>query len=335
MAIDYKSSGVDIEKGEELVGWLQDEGLTPAPHQDRVVDGIGGFASIFSMNFPELKDPCLVSATDGVGTKLMLAIQMDDYSGIGQDLVAMCANDLICTGAQPLFFLDYFATSKLDMKQAQEFLKGVREACHQAQMALIGGETAEMPGLYKPKEFDCAGFAVGVVDRSQILGPKNVKVGDQVIGVSSSGFHSNGFSLLRKLYSTDQDLKDHGRALLKPTALYINLAMSLLKSTPISALAHITGGGIHNISRVLPENLGFHLKPWKFNDLTQETMKRAEISHQEMLKTFNCGVGLAIIAPKEHSQAIHQEIENSGFESFDLGVIEEMSESIEIPAEWP
>lgn len=320
MAIDYKKAGVDIEKGDAFVDWLQEDG-TPPPHQDKVLDGIGGFASIFRFNFPEMKDPCLVSATDGIGTKLKLAIDLEKYDTLGQDLVAMCANDLICTGAQPLFFLDYFATSHLDLEQAKPFLASVRRACHESQMALIGGETAEMPGLYQPKDFDCAGFAVGVVDREKILGAPKVKEGMVAIGVNSSGFHSNGFSLVRKLYESAGDMKAWGEKLLTPTALYVNLAMDALKTQDVAALAHITGGGIHNVGRVLPEGLGLDLQMWEWPEIFKETQKRAEISNEEMLKTFNCGVGLVFIVTENEKNSLNEKIHKHGFHSFELGSI--------------
>ncbi len=331
--MDYKSAGVDIEKGEALVDWLkEDQG--PKPHADKIIGGIGGFASIFKMDFPNIKEPCLVSATDGIGTKLKLAIDLQKYDTLGQDLVAMCANDLICTGAQPLFFLDYFATSKLDMEQAQPFLAGVKKACHQSQMALIGGETAEMPGLYQPKDFDCAGFAVGVVDRSKILKAENVKVGHRALGLASSGFHSNGFSLVRKLYSTPEDLKKFGETLLTPTALYVDVAMEFFENYQVSAMAHITGGGIHNVSRVLPDNVGLQLKAWEFPEIFKETQRRAEVSTQEMLKTFNCGVGLVVVLPEADFTGAEKIAQSKGFSTFDLGEIIVCDKKLVFPESW-
>lgn len=327
MAIDYKTAGVDIEKGDQFVDWLQSEAGNE-PHKDKVVDGIGGFASIFRFDYPQMEEPCLVSATDGIGTKLKLAIDLEKYDTLGQDLVAMCANDLICTGAQPLFFLDYFATSHLDLTQAKPFLNGVRKACHESQMVLIGGETAEMPGLYQPKDFDCAGFAVGVVDKKQILGATKVKTGMVAIGVSSSGFHSNGFSLLRKLYNQPSDLKAWGEKLLTPTALYVKLALELLKKHNIAAFAHITGGGVHNIGRVLPEGTGLELQAWEWPEIFKETQKRAEISDKEMMKTFNCGVGLCVIVPESDVSSIQSIIEQHQFKSYNLGKIVNSTEKI-------
>ena len=298
---------------------------------DRFWAGIGGFASVFHLNKPEIKDPCLVSAADGVGTKLKLAIQLGQCSGLGQDLVAMCANDLICTGASPLFFLDYFSTSSLDLNLTKTFLKGVKKACHQSQMVLIGGETAEMPGLYQKGDFDCAGFAVGVVDRQKILGAHRVKKGMLAIGVSSSGFHSNGFSLLRKLYSSPEDLKEYGKELLTPTALYVNLVLEILEHCELAALAHITGGGIRNVARVLPGGLGLKLELWKFPGIFDETQTRAGISSQKMLETFNCGVGLVIILSPDQVPEALSRIKNHGFQSYSLGVIEASEEPICLP----
>ncbi len=331
--MDYKSAGVDIEKGEALVDWLKDD-EGPKPHADKVIGGIGGFASIFKMDFPDIKEPCLVSATDGIGTKLKLAIDLEKYDTLGQDLVAMCANDLICTGARPLFFLDYFATSKLDLQQAQPFLAGVRNACTESQMVLIGGETAEMPGLYQPKDFDCAGFAVGVVDRSKILKSENVKPGHRALGVASTGFHSNGFSLVRKLFSSPEDIQIYGEKLLTPTALYVNLALQLFDQCSVSAMAHITGGGIHNVSRVLPQGVGLKLKAWEFPELFLEAQNRGQLSTSELLKTFNCGVGLVVIVPDSDYSKTEQIISQAGFRAYDLGVIEGGPEPLIFPESW-
>lgn len=334
MAIDYKSAGVDIDKGDAFVDWLQED-KSQSPHADKILGGIGGFASIFRFDFPQMKDPCLVSSTDGIGTKLKLGIELESYETLGQDLVAMCANDLICTGAQPLFFLDYFATSKLDLAQAKPFLAGVRRACHESQMALIGGETAEMPGLYQPRDFDCAGFSVGVVDRPKILGKERVREGMVAIGVSSTGFHSNGFSLVRQLFNGEADLKRWGEKLLAPTALYIDLVMKSLKENlPIAAIAHITGGGVHNIPRVLPDDLSLQMQAWEWPELFVEAQKRAEISYQEMLKTFNCGIGLVIIIEKSGSDALKKNIADGGFKAVDLGSIVKAEGGVLFPPQW-
>ncbi len=333
--MDYKEAGVDIEKGDNFVDWLKDSNEA-SYHADKIMDGIGGFASIFKFQYPDMEEPCLVSATDGIGTKLKLAIALEKYDTLGQDLVAMCANDLICTGAQPLFFLDYFATSSLDLHQAKEFLKGLRKACFESQMALMGGETAEMPGIYQPKDFDCAGFAVGVVDKKKILGKERIKAGQKLIGVSSSGFHSNGFSLIRKLFESAEDLKEYGQKLLTPTALYVELVMNLTKieGAPLQALAHITGGGIHNISRIMPEGCGAQIKPWTIPDLFIEAQKRGNLSQAELLKTFNCGLGLALVVDEKSYESVTQEILKLGFQSIDLGEIVPSSEPLILPDSW-
>ena len=328
MAIDYKSSGVDIEKGDELVDWLKSDSRA-RPHEDKIIDGIGGFASIFQLNFPEYKEPCLVSATDGIGTKLKLAIEMESYETLGQDLVAMCVNDLICTGAKPLFFLDYFATSKLELDQAQPFLKGLRKACDDVSMTLIGGETAEMPGLYQPRDFDCAGFAIGLVDKAKILGPHKVKEGMVALGVSSSGFHSNGYSLVRKLFS--EDIKEWGARLLEPTKLYVPLVQSLLKDFDLAAVAHITGGGLNNVGRVLPDGLQLKLQTWALPDLFKEAQKRSGMSDHQMLETFNCGVGLVLFVEAGQAEAVIQSIEEQRHDVYELGRVETGSEKIIFP----
>lgn len=334
--MDYKSAGVDIEKGEALVDWLKKPSQTPAPHAGAVIDGIGGFASVFQPNLQGMSEPCFVSATDGVGTKLKLAIAMGQYEGLGQDLVAMCANDLICTGAQPLFFLDYFATSELELSQAQTFLHGVREACHQAQMVLIGGETAEMPGLYQKGDFDCAGFAVGVVDKAKILGPHKVEAGMQALGVASQGFHSNGFSLLRKLFSSPEDLKTWGAELLTPTQLYVKLSHDLLAQFPegVKAMAHITGGGVDNIPRALPKGLGLRMQVWTWPEVFHEAARRSELSPREMLRTFNCGVGLVLIVEAKLCEKIKDVIQSQQMQVYDLGAIVSSEESLIWPEEW-
>lgn len=293
MAIDYKQAGVDIAVGDQLVDWLKRQPTEGTPHQERLVSGIGGFAALFDARFPSYQHPLLVTSTDGVGTKLKLAIEFQKYQEVAQDLVAMSVNDLICCGAQPLFFLDYYATGKLELTAAKSFLQGVRQACNESGCLLIGGETAEMPGMYTGKDFDCAGFAVGVVDKAQVLGSHRVEVGQKIVGVASSGFHSNGYSLVRKLFAND--LAQYIDELLQPTVLYAKLAQDLVKAEVVSAIAHITGGGMDNLTRVLPDQTQAHLNPWTFSPLFAEAQKRSQLDTLQMLKTFNCGVGLAVI----------------------------------------
>lgn len=319
MSIDYKSAGVDVEAGDRLVDWLQASGPGSSPHADKVLSGIGGFAAVFRMQFPEIKKPCLVSATDGVGTKIKLAAQFGTYAGVGQDLVAMCVNDLVCCGARPLFFLDYYATGKLDVEAAKEFISGVRNACHQSGCALIGGETAEMPGVYHGNDFDAAGFAVGIVDEDEMLGPHRVKVGDRVIGVSSSGFHSNGFSLLRKVFETD--LEKWRETLMVPTHLYANLVLGLAREGKLNAVANITGGGMENLPRVMPKGTRLPLLDWAWPDAFLEVQDRSGLSRIEMLKTLNCGVGMAFFVAAEHVGHVEGTIRSQGFTPISLGTI--------------
>lgn len=320
MPINYKDAGVDVDAGDSLVDWLTSSAPKNGPHQDKIISGIGGFASLFRADFKKMTDPCLVSGTDGVGTKLKLAFQLKKYDTVGQDLVAMCVNDLLTTGAEPLFFLDYFATGKLELSQAKDFLHGLRNACVEAGVALIGGETAEMPGFYPPGEFDCAGFAVGVVDKPLAKGAHLVREGDVAIGVASTGFHSNGYSLVRRLF--DKDLSHYGSQLLTPTALYTRLVKDVMRCADVHAMAHITGSGFLNLPRVLPAGYGVKLKRWDWPDLFKEAQKRAQISEVEMLRTFNCGIGWVFIAPAESSQRIIEACKNLGYASYDLGVVE-------------
>ncbi|MCB0343147.1 MAG: phosphoribosylformylglycinamidine cyclo-ligase [Pseudobdellovibrionaceae bacterium] len=320
MALDYKKAGVDIAAGEALVDWLKSESQGSQPHQERLVSGIGGFAALFRAQFPEMKKPCLVSATDGVGTKLKLAVEFDRYEGIGQDLVAMCVNDLICCGARPLFFLDYYAVGQLDLNRAKVFLSGLRNACVESDCALIGGETAEMPGVYQGKDFDCAGFAVGVVDEDKVLGAHRVQEGDVLVGVPSSGFHSNGYSLLRQVFVEDRS--EWVDELLKPTALYVKALHEVLSvSDQVHAVAHITGGGMDNLLRVLPDGFSAILRPWDIPKPFKVVQERAQLSQEQLLKTFNCGVGMILVVSPSQASAIHQSLRRSGFSSFDLGEV--------------
>lgn len=323
--IDYKSSGVDVEAGDALVDWLKESGAkTRSPHADRLVSGIGGFAALFRVGFPEMKKPCLVSSTDGVGTKIKLAAQFKMYEGVGQDLVAMCVNDLVCAGAQPLFFLDYYATGRLDLEAAKSFLTGVRHACHESGAALIGGETAEMPGVYHGDDFDAAGFAVGIVDEDKALGAHRVSIGDRVIGVSSSGFHSNGYSLLRKVFESEITAGDEEwkAKLMTPTHLYASLILELAKANQVQAVANITGGGMENIPRVMPKGTVLPLVDWAWPDEFITVQDRAGLSRDEMLKTLNCGIGLALIVRPGDVTAVETAVRRHGFKAIPLGTLQ-------------
>lgn len=286
--INYKKAGVDIEKAEGLVSWLK-----------KSIFQKESFGSDFCSYFPfptgNYKNPVLVSSADGVGTKVKLASYYEQWDTIGQDLVAMCVNDLICSGATPLFFLDYYSCGHLNVKQAKEFLKGVNKACEQARCSLLGGETAELPGLYKEGDFDCAGFAVGVVEKEDILGPHRVRSGDKIIALKGSGFHSNGYSLLRKLYHSKEDLQEQRKKLMEPTPLYTFLVSHFKEWKGLKAIAHITGGGLNNISRIIPEGLVAELKPWDVPEKFLKVKQKGEMSWESLFTTFNCGLGLVLV----------------------------------------
>jgi len=320
VAIDYKQAGVDVEAGDALVDWLKASAPKRWPHHDRLVEGIGGFAALFRADFKDYQEPCLVSCTDGVGTKVKLAVQFDSYSEVAQDLVAMCVNDLVCCGAQPLFFLDYYASGKLRLPAAKQFLSGVQKACVDSDCALIGGETAEMPGVYEGNDFDAAGFAVGVVDKTKALGPHRVKAGMKLLGISSSGFHSNGFSLLRKLFAADA-----GRwkeQLLKPTALYPKVVKAAINKGGLQAVAHITGGGMDNVPRVLPEGTFARIKPWPVPAPFLEVKSRSGATWISLLKTLNCGIGNVWVVDPGAAAALASVAAEHGFSAYDLGTVE-------------
>ncbi|MCH2533255.1 MAG: phosphoribosylformylglycinamidine cyclo-ligase [Bdellovibrionales bacterium] len=319
MAIDYKKAGVDVEKGDKLVDWIKSQSETTSPFKNNLISGVGGFASIFKANFQDMKSPCLVSCTDGVGTKVLLANEFHRFFEVGIDLVAMSINDMICSGAKPLFFLDYYACGKLELNHAQKFISGVKHACDETQCLLIGGETAEMPGVYKDQDFDCAGFAVGVVDEEKIIGKHKVEEGNVLIGLSSSGFHSNGYSLVRKLF--DKDMDQWIDDIIKPTHLYADIILNLYNKNLLNAVAHITGGGMDNLLRVMPEGFEVSLSPWKLPKIFQEAQTRSELSDIELLKTFNCGVGMILVVPSSRHLEVINELKASPFEVYNLGVL--------------
>lgn len=321
MSVDYKQAGVDVEAGDALVDWLKANAPTRWPHQERLVEGIGGFAALFRADFKEMKEPCLVSCTDGVGTKIKLAVHFDRYQEVAQDLVAMCVNDLVCCGAKPLFFLDYYASGKLRLPAAKSFLAGVQAACLEAECALIGGETAEMPGVYEGNDFDCAGFSVGVVDRANALGSHRVNAGMRLLGISSSGFHSNGFSLLRKLFGPDID--QWREELLRPTALYVKVVQAALAldrdKRNLHAIAHITGGGMDNLPRVLPKYTEAVIKAWPVPAPFLEVKKRSGMTWMQMLQTLNCGIGMVWVVTDDGFDSMRELVQDHGFKAFDLG----------------
>lgn len=309
----YAEAGVDIDAGNALV-----ERIKPAAKRTArpgTMAGLGGFGALFDLKAAGYRDPVLVAATDGVGTKLRIAIDTGHVDTIGIDLVAMCVNDLVCQGAEPLFFLDYFATGKLDVDQAARIIEGIADGCANSGCALIGGETAEMPGMYHKGDFDLAGFAVGAMERGQDL-PQGVAEGDVLLGLASNGVHSNGYSLVRKIVeSTGLGWNDAspfgegtlGAALLAPTRLYVKPALAAVRASGVRALAHITGGGLtENLPRVLPDGLGarIDLDTWSLPPVFGWLAQNAGLEQKEMLKTFNCGIGMIVVAAPDRAGAL-------------------------------
>jgi len=317
----YKNSGVNIDKANDLI--VKISKVAKQTHTKGVISGIGLFASLFELDLKKYPNPIIVSGTDGVGTKLAIAHALNNYTTIGQDLVAMCVNDVLTTGAKPLFFLDYFATGVLDNDQATSVITSIAHACKSVDCALVGGETAEMPGFYKPGEFDIAGFAVGVVDKSKIINGQNIGFGDYIVALPSSGLHSNGYSLVRKIikeklnndFSTKvyNETKNLGEILLTPTRLYVNEILELSKDIQIKGLAHITGGGlIENIPRILPDGLAADIDTSKINlpPIFRFLKEKGNLSDSEMFQTFNCGIGMVIICNQNNASRILNTIDS-------------------------
>ena len=313
--VTYKDAGVDIDAGNRFVQMIKP--LVKAASRPEVLTDIGGFGGLFSLNTDKYKNPTLVSGTDGVGTKLKLAFMLDKHDTVGIDLVAMCVNDIIVQGAEPLFFLDYLATGKLAPEKAAEIVKGISEGCIQSNCALIGGETAEMPGMYAKGEYDLAGFTVGVVDRDSIIDGSSITVGDQLIGIGSSGLHSNGYSLARKVLlekmklPLDKKIPELGRTLgeelLEPTRIYVKTVLNLIRNFNIKGMAHITGGGlIENLPRVLPNHCRGIIRKnsWDVPAIFKLMQDGGNIDEIEMLRTFNCGIGMVLVVPKENAEDI-------------------------------
>jgi len=309
--LNYKSAGVDIAAGNELVNLIKP--IAARTRTKGVLAGLGGFGSLYEFPLDRFKHPVLVSGTDGVGTKLKLAFELGIHDTVGIDLVAMCVNDIIVQGAEPLFFLDYFATGKLDVDTAAKVIEGIGTGCELAGASLVGGETAEMPGLYADGEYDLAGFCVGVVEKDRILDGGKVKAGDVLLGLASSGPHSNGYSLVRKIiHHSNAQLSDQfagkslGQWLLEPTRIYVKTLLALLEHIPVHALAHITGGGLtENIPRVLPSGTDavIDLSRWQFPEIFQWLQEHGGVADSEMLTTFNCGIGMVVCVAKEDLQA--------------------------------
>ena len=327
--LTYRDAGVDIDAGESLVDAIKP--IAKATRRSGCMDELGGFGALFQIP-AGYKEPILVSGTDGVGTKLRLAIDSGIHDTIGIDLVAMCANDILVQGAEPLFFLDYFATGKLDVHTAAGIVSGIGEGCKLAGAALIGGETAEMPGMYADGDYDLAGFCVGVVEKSNIIDGTEVSEGDVLVALSSSGPHSNGYSLIRKVIEvSNTDLQQPfggttlARALLEPTRIYVKPVLNLLKAEPIHALAHITGGGLSgNISRVIPDGLCAIVEraSWELPDIFKWIQKNGNINDDEMLNTFNCGMGMVLVVAAKDAPAVVKNLEDQGEKVWLAGRIE-------------
>jgi phosphoribosylformylglycinamidine cyclo-ligase len=328
--LTYRDAGVDIDRGNRLV-----ERIKPIAQQTRrpgVLDGLGGFGALFELPLYRYRQPVLVSGTDGVGTKLKLAIASGRHDGVGIDLVAMCANDIVVQGAEPLFFLDYYATGRLDLEVATRVIAGIGRGCEQAGMALVGGETAEMPGMYADDDYDLAGFAVGIVEREAIIDGRRVGVGDAVLGLASSGPHSNGYSLIRRVLeaagpAADQTLD--GRPILEwllaPTRIYVKSLLALIARVPVHALAHITGGGItENLPRVLPAGTRAVIRTdsWPRPAIFGWLQAHGAIEEDEMLRIFNCGLGMLVVVPADRATEARRALTEAGEIVWQVGHIE-------------
>ncbi|MDC8445464.1 MAG: phosphoribosylformylglycinamidine cyclo-ligase [Nitrosomonas sp.] len=334
--LSYREAGVDIDAGDRLVQNIKS--FAKRTLRPEVLTGIGGFGALFEIS-RNYRNPVLVSGTDGVGTKLKLAFQLNRHESIGIDLVAMSVNDILVLGAEPLFFLDYFACGKLDVDVATVVVSGIAAGCEQAGCALIGGETAEMPGMYPIGEYDLAGFAVGVVEKTQIIDGTRIAPGDAVIGLASSGAHSNGYSLIRRIignHSVDLDQDFHGKPLgdilMAPTRIYVKPLLTLLKKLPVKGMAHITGGGlIENLPRILPAHTCavLHQDAWIMPPLFSWLRQLGNVSDAEMLRVFNCGIGMAVVVSADQADAAMQYLQAAGETVWRIGEI------IERPASQP
>ncbi len=331
MGYTYKDAGVDVEAGYTAVRLMKE--FIKRTYDQNVIGDIGGFGGLYSLDLEGMKQPVLVAGADGVGTKLQLAFIMDKHDTVGQDCVAMCVNDVVCHGAKPLFFLDYIATGRLKPEKVAQVVKGIAEGCIQAGCALVGGETAEMPGFYKDEEYDIAGFAVGMVDRSKIIDGSTVQEGDVLIGLASSGVHSNGYSLVRRLVVHDKYRLEEkydvlgctvGEELLKPTRIYVKGVLGILKSFKVKGIAHITGGGfIENIPRVLPKGLiaQIQLGSWPVLPIFELIKRWGNIEDREMFNTFNMGIGMVLVCSPQDVDGVISQLKSDGYPCYAIGRI--------------
>ena len=337
----YKAAGVDVTAGYKAVELMKKH--VSRTTTSGVLDSIGGFGGLFAPDMTGMKKPVLVSGTDGVGTKLKLAMLLDKHDTVGIDCVAMCVNDVVCAGAQPLFFLDYIACGKNNPEKIADIVKGVADGCVESGCALIGGETAEMPGFYPEDEYDLAGFTVGIVDEEKILDKNNVKAGDIIIGLASSGVHSNGFSLVRKVFDIDvgTTLKDYadvlgkplGETLLTPTRLYVKPVLHVLKEVNVKSIAHITGGGFYeNLPRAYGETLNASITKgsWPILPIFNLLQEKGNIPEHDMFNTFNMGIGMAMIVSPEDVEKTMSILKENGVDAYQIGVMEEGDHSVVI-----
>jgi len=325
-SLTYKDSGVDITKGNKLIEKIKP--IANSTSRRGVLTGLGGFGAMFEIPLDRYNNPVLISGTDGVGTKLMLAEMLNKHNTIGIDLVAMCVNDLIVQGAEPLFFLDYYATGFLNPELATAVISGIGKGCVDSGCALIGGETAEMPDMYRGENYDLAGFCVGIVEKNKIIDGSKVSQGDHLIALGSSGPHSNGYSLIRKVMERSKPSADQLNSLIEPTRIYVKSILSLINKLPVNAISHITGGGLlENIPRVLPHHLAAKIdaNSWELPEIFQWLQAEGNIDTTEMYRVFNCGVGMVVVVPKDSSQATIDHLNLSGEKAWLIGEVVELN----------
>ena len=321
-SLTYKDSGVDITKGNQLIERIKP--IAKSTFRPGVLAGLGGFGAMFEIPLDKYKNPVLISGTDGVGTKLKVAEMLNKHDTIGIDLVAMCVNDLIVQGAEPLFFLDYFATGSLNPDIATSVIEGIGEGCRQSCCSLIGGETAEMPGMYSGEDYDLAGFCVGIAEKSRIIDGSKVSEGDHIVALGSSGPHSNGYSLIRKVLEKSSPTNEQLNSLIEPTRIYVRSILSLLNTLPVHAISHITGGGLlENIPRVLPEHLAAKLDPasWTQPEIFQWLQDQGNIATSEMYRVLNCGVGMVVVISRESSNEAINHLNSCGENAWLIGEV--------------
>ena len=328
-SLTYKDAGVDIDAGDELVERIKP--LARRTARPGLLGGIGGFGGLFELDLKKYPQPVLVAGTDGVGTKLKLAIDLAKFDTVGIDLVAMCVNDVVVQGAEPLFFLDYYATGQLSVDQAEAVIRGIAAGCEQGGCALLGGETAEMPGMYAPGDIDLAGFAVGIVNRDRIIDGSKVKSGDVLLGLASSGAHSNGYSLIRRILSLEAGAAELpwegttlGEHLLTPTRIYVKSLLKLIAACDVRALAHITGGGLPgNVVRVLPGTADAHIRPasWRRPAVFDWLQQTGRLADAEMYRTFNCGIGMVVVVSRDEANRAAQLLRDAGETVYAIGEV--------------